>query len=310
MKKVIFDVDTGVDDALALIYAANSGQADILGITTVSGNVPLEQVAVNTNRLLKFMGLENNINVYKGASAPLIRQPYHEFRVHGNDGIGGALNHIHADVPDNDLFAPDFIIEQAKKHKGELTLVMVGPLTNLALALRKEPRIAEWIGKAVIMGGLVQSAGRGNTLPTSEFNIYADAEAARIVFHSGLDITLVSLDVTRQVLLMEEHIEELKGTKYYDFVRTSTEVYRNFSAGLYGINGCALHDPLAAGVAFDPGYVKTEKVYVDVETKSELSYGQTIADFRNILKKEPNVSICVEVDHERFLNDFIGYLKK
>ncbi|MCM3636890.1 nucleoside hydrolase [Sporosarcina luteola] len=310
MKKVILDVDTGVDDALAILYAVNSKQLDILGITAVSGNVPLEQVNINTNRIVKLLGVEDQINVYKGADRPLLKQPYHEFRVHGNDGVGGALDDIAIDIPDHDVFAPDFIIEQAKKHKGELTLIAVGPLTNVALAVRKEPRLAEWLKEVIIMGGLVQSAGRGNTIPTSEFNIYADAEAAKIVFHSGMNITLVSLDVTRQVLLTEEHIEELKGTKYYDFVKQSTVDYRQFSINLYGINGCALHDPLSVGVALDPTFVQTEKYYVDVETQSELSYGQTICDFRNILKKEPNVNICVGVDSERFLQNFLEYLKR
>ncbi|RHW39000.1 nucleoside hydrolase [Neobacillus notoginsengisoli] len=310
MKKVIIDVDTGVDDALAILYAVQSEQLDILGITAVSGNVPLEQVTINTNRMLNLIGINDKITVYKGASRPLLREPFHEFRVHGEDGIGGALDHIDMEIPENEVFAADFIIEQAKKHKGELTLIMVGPLTNLALAIRKEPRLAEWVKDVVIMGGIVESAGRGNTLPTSEFNIFADPESAKIVFHSGLEMTLVSLDVTRKVMLMEEHINELEGTKYFDFVKNSTGIYRNFSAGLYGINGCALHDPLAVGVALDKSFVKTEKYYVDVETKSDLSYGQTIVDFRGLLKKEPNVNICTDVDHERFLKMFLDCLKK
>ncbi|MEH7392563.1 nucleoside hydrolase [Bacillus sp. JJ1503] len=310
MKKVIIDVDTGVDDALAILYATQSEQLDVLGITTVCGNVPLEQVNINTHRMLKLLGMENKINVYKGASRPLLREPYHEFRVHGEDGIGGALDHIDAGVQENSIFAADFIIEQAEKYKGELTLIMVAPLTNLALALRKEPRVAQWVQDVVIMGGIVQSSGRGNTLPTSEFNIFGDPESAKIVFHSGMDITLVSLDVTRKVMLSEEHINQLKGTKYYEFVKNSTGVYREFSLGLYGVNACALHDPLAVAVALDKSLVKTEKYYVDVETKSDLSYGQTICDFRNLLKKEPNVNICVDVDHERFLERFIEYLKK
>ncbi|KXH78780.1 nucleoside hydrolase [Sporosarcina sp. HYO08] len=309
MKKVIIDVDTGVDDALAILYAVNSKQLDILGITAVSGNVPLEQVNINTNKVLKLLAVEDQIKVYKGADRPLLKEPYHEFRVHGNDGIGGALDHIDIDIPENEVFAPDFIIEQAKKYKGELTLIAVGPLTNVALAVRKEPRLAEWLKEVIVMGGLVQSAGRGNTIPTSEFNIFADAEAAKIVFHSGMNITLVSLDVTRQVLLTEEHIEELQGSKYYDFVKNSTVDYRNFSINLYGINGCALHDPLSVGVALDPDIVQREKYYVDVETQSELSYGQTICDFRNLLKKEPNVNICVGVDHEKFLQTFLDHLK-
>ena len=124
---------------------------------------------------------------------------------------------------------------------------MVGPLTNLALALRKEPRLAQWVKDVVVMGGLVSLSGRGNTLPTSEFNIFADAEAAKMVFHSGIPVKLVSLDVTHKTFLTKERMEDLKGTKYYDFVMESTEVFRGFSEKRYGINGCALHDPLTVG---------------------------------------------------------------
>lgn len=309
MSKVILDVDTGVDDALSILYGIESKKIDFLGITAVSGNVPLHMTERNTRKVLKLAGRED-IRVYPGAQRPLIREPEYEYRVHGSDGIGNALDDVEVEEVNENKFAPDFIIEQAEKYKGELTLIMVGPLTNLALALRKEPRVAEWVKEVLIMGGLVSNAGKGNTLPTSEFNIYADAEAAAIVFHSGLEITLVSLDVTRQTYMTMEHIEQLKGTKYYDFVLNSTKVYRDFSETLYGKNGCSLHDPLTIGYFLDRSYLQTEKHYVDVETISPLSYGQTICDFRNLLKKEPNVNICVHVDAERFISDFINTLKK
>jgi purine nucleosidase len=308
LSKVILDVDTGVDDALAIIYGIESRKIDFLGITTVSGNVPLHLTELNTRKILKLIG-NDEIGVHPGADRPLIRGSHYEYAVHGTDGIGNALDDMEVTSTSGNQFAPDFIIEQAKKHKGDLTLIMVGPLTNLALALRKEPRLSEWVKEVIIMGGLVSGAGLGNTLPTSEFNIYADAEAASIVFHSGMEITMVSLDVTRQTYLKQEHIEKLKGTKYYDFVLNSTEVYRNYSEKLYGENGCALHDPLTIGYFLDRSYIETKKYYVDVETVSPLSYGQTICDFRNILGKEPNVSICVNVDAERFIQDFIETLK-
>ncbi|WP_339226925.1 nucleoside hydrolase [Oceanobacillus sp. FSL K6-2867] len=308
MEKVILDVDTGIDDALAILYAAESKKLDILGITAVNGNVPLEYVMENSKKVLKFLG-NNEIKVYKGASRPILTEPHHEFRVHGEDGIGGALNDIHVDEEDPNLFAPDFIIEQAYKHQGDLTLIMVGPLTNLALALRKEPNLEHWVKNVVVMGGLVSESGKGNKLPNSEFNIYADAEAAKMVFHSGIPVKLVSLDVTLKTFLTRERMEELQGSKYYDFVIKSTEVFRGFSKKRYGIDGCALHDPLTVGVVLDPTLVKTAKYFVDVETKSDLSYGQTICDFRNIWEKEPNVEICLDVDHERFITLFIDALK-
>lgn len=308
MEKIIIDVDTGIDDALAILYAVQSKELDIVGITTVCGNVPVDLVTVNTKKVLKL--LDSNIKVYKGASQPLLREPFYEFRVHGENGIGGTLNDIEVPLDIEELSAVDFIIEKAKQLKGELSIVTVAPLTNLALAIRKEPEIVRWIKQVVIMGGLVSEAGTGNTLPTSEFNIFADAEAAKIVFHSGIPMTLVSLDVTRKVMLTEHHIEQLKGSRFYEFVKDSTEVFRTFTYENYGENGCALHDPLAVAVLIDESLVKTKEVYVDVETKSEISYGQTICDFQNLLGKEPNMKICLDVNHETFLQRFIEYLKR
>lgn len=309
MEKIILDVDTGIDDALAIILAEESGQLDILGITAVNGNVPVDTVMTNTKKMIQLMK-QDSYTVYRGASRPLVRDAFHEFLVHGRDGLGGALAGMEVDPGDPQLFAPDFIIEQVKKYPGEVTLIMVGPLTNLALAIQKAPEALKKVKQVVIMGGLVQKAGFGNTLPTSEFNIFADAEAARIVFHAGLPVKLISLDVTTQTFLTREHIEQLKGTYYYDFVLKSTEIYRKYTKEKLGMDGCALHDPLTVGVVLDPTLVKTAKYYVDVETKGELSYGQTICDFRNLLKKEPNVEICLDVDAERFVEMFLKVLGK
>ncbi|GAA0414009.1 MAG: nucleoside hydrolase [Bacillota bacterium] len=309
MDKIILDVDTGVDDALAILMAVESGQLEIAGITAVNGNVPLEQVMVNSKKVLQLAG-RSDIPVYRGAGQPLLKGAFHEFGVHGDDGIGGSLQNIVPRVEDPVLFAPDFMIEQAKKFPGELTLIMVGPLTNLALALRKEPTLPQLVKQVVVMGGLVSESGRGNTLPTSEFNIFADAEAAKIVFHSGMPIKLVSLDVTMKTFLTKEHIEQLQGSLYYDFVMKSTEVYRKYSMDNYGQNGCALHDPLTVGVVLDPSLVKTAKYFVDIETKSELSYGQTICDFLHLWKKEPNIEVCFAVDADRFTTLFLDTLKK
>ncbi len=304
MRKVILDVDTGVDDALAILYGLESKQLEFLGITTVNGNVPLDMVNSNTLKVLQLAG-RDDVKVYPGAESPLIREAEHEFMVHGTDGIGNALDDVTLEKELDNQFAPDFIIESARRHRGELTLIMVGPLTNLALALKKEPRLAGWLDEVIVMGGLVSLAGKGNSLPNSEFNIYADAEAARIVFHSGAEVTLVSLDVTHQTFLTIDHIETMKGTKYYNFVKQSTDVFRNFSMQRYNINGCALHDPLTVGFAIDKEFLETEKYFVDVETVSPLGYGQTICDFRNLWKKEPNVNICLNVDGEGFVKHFL-----
>lgn len=308
MQKIILDVDTGVDDALAIIYGLESGKIDFLGITTVSGNVPVNMVTENTGKILQLVGRED-IKVYPGASRPLLRKPHYEYHIHGSDGIGNALDHIKIEDENEEIFAADFIIQQAKKHQGELKLVMVGPLTNLALALRKEPKITEWIKEVIVMGGLVSKAGMGNKLPNSEFNIFADAEAAKIVVHSELEITLVSLDVTTKTFITRDDIERLKGTKYYDFVLKSTEVVREYNLTQSGVNRVSLHDPLTIGYLLNPSFLKTAKYFVEIEILSPLNYGQTICDFKNLWKKEANVNVCLDVDAKNFVNDFIETLK-
>lgn len=308
MEKIILDVDTGIDDALAILYAIESKRLDILGITTVNGNVPLDFVTKNTLKILQLAD-RRDIKVYPGAKEPYLREAEHEYHVHGTDGIGNALDDMEVTMKLETSFAPDFIIESVKKYPGKVTLVMVGPLTNLAFALKKAPEIKDKIKRLVLMGGIVSKAGYGNKLPTSEFNIFADAEAAKVVFHKGLDITMVSLDVTHQTKLDMSHINQLKGTKYFDYVKNSTEVYRLYGEKLYGKNECSLHDPLTIGYVLDETFLETVPVYVDVETQSPLSYGQTIADFRGQLGKSPNMKVCMGVDAKRFVDDFINTLK-
>lgn len=305
MEKVILDVDTGIDDALAIIYGIESKQLDILGITTVNGNVPLEKVTTNTLKVLQLAGRED-IKVYPGAKEPYLKEAHHVYEIHGSDGIGNALDNMRIESNTEDTFAADFIIESVKANPKEITLILVGPLTNLALALKKSPEIADLIKRVVIMGGAVASPG--NTTPSAEFNIYADAEAAKVAFHKGLDIVLVGLDVTRQAMIDLSHIEGFSGYKYYDFIKKSTEVYRQFYESHHGRNACALHDPLTVGYVLDETFLITQPVYVDVEIKSELSYGQTIADFSNQMGKEPNVKVCLDVDGDRFVKHFIDTL--
>ncbi|MEZ7172783.1 nucleoside hydrolase [Sporosarcina sp. OR05] len=306
MKKIIIDVDTGIDDAIGLLLAAKSGQADILGFTTVNGNTSLEQATINTAKIVKLLG-RDDIKVVQGASRPLMREPHFEVSVHGNDGIGGALKEMEVEIKDEG-FAPDFIIEQAELHKGELTIVLLAPLTNMALAIRKEPRLKEWVKELVIMGGAVDHPG--NITPTAEYNMYIDPEAAKIVLHAGIPITLVGLDVTSQTLLTVADIEKMRPSQIRDFVKDSTNHYMNRYMELTGKRACSMHDPLAVGVALDKSLVRTEKLYVDVETNSDLCDGQTVCDFKNWTKKEPNVDVCLEVDSERFISTLIDTLSK
>lgn len=308
MKKIILDVDTGVDDALGIILAVKSGRFDILGITTVNGNVSLAKATENTCKILDFIQPKREIPVIRGASRPLLRRPFFEHRIHGEDGLGGALRDVPVRTQPRDGFAPDFIIEQVKKHPGEVTLILTGPLTNLALAVSKCPDLVQMVGEVIFMGGVVKDCG--NVTPTAEYNMYVDPEAAKIVFHAGFPVlTQVGLDVTRRVLLNEAHIRALGDTPMASYVKQSTSAYTERYFERNGVRACALHDPLAVAAAMSSELVKTRKFYVDIETRSELCDGQTVCDFQNRLGKEPNMNVCLEVDVPAFFEQFLRALK-
>ncbi|WP_040227029.1 nucleoside hydrolase [Bhargavaea cecembensis] len=303
MKKLLLDVDTGIDDAIAIILAAK--KAEVVGITTVNGNTSLDNATANTLKVLKLIGRED-IPVVRGADRPLLRKPHFEVSVHGDDGIGGALRDMEPGSPEPG-FGPDFIIEQAEKHKGELTLVLTAPLTNMALAIRKEPRLKDWVKEVVVMGGAVRSPG--NITPTAEYNMYIDPEAAKAVLHAGLPLTLVGLDVSQETLLTESDIERAQGNAEGRFVKESTAHYMKRFEELTGLRACAMHDPLAVGVALDRSFVWTERLHVDVETSSTLCDGQTVCDFSNWTGKEPNVDVCLEADSDRFIDFLVETIK-
>lgn len=305
-KRMILDVDTGIDDALAILLAVKSRRFDMLGITTVCGNVSLAQATENTCKVLELVD-GTDIPVIPGAAGPLTRQSHYEHRVHGQDGLGGALPDPARSKRAEEGFGPDFIIEQVKRYPGEVTLIMTAPLTNLALALAKCPELPSLVKEVIFMGGVVR--GHGNITPTAEYNTYADPEAARIVLHAGFEkLTQVGLDVTRQTLLNEEAIGRLTDPVLRSYVAQSTEIYIRRYEQMNGIRACALHDPLAVGVALAPELVERKSYYVDVETASRLCDGQMVCDFQNRLGQKPNTLVCEAVDAEAFLELFIGAL--
>ncbi|NOV04308.1 nucleoside hydrolase [Paenibacillus planticolens] len=307
-KKVILDVDTGIDDALGILLAVRSGEMDVLGITTVNGNVSLHQATLNTCKILQLLQMENEIPVVKGANKPLMRPTFFEHRVHGKDGLGGALKDMPVHTKVLEGHASDFIVEQVRRHQGEVTLVMTAPLTNLALAVMKYPDLIHQVKEVIVMGGVVQ--GFGNVTPTAEFNMYVDPEAAKIVFQAGFpNLTLVGLDVTRKALLTDDHIQALGDSPIGRYVKESTAEYMQRYYERNGVRACALHDPLAVGVALNKQLVTTHHYYVDVETKSELCDGQTVCDFQNRLSKAANVHVCTEVSADDFLELFIRTLR-
>ncbi len=309
MRQIILDVDTGIDDALGIILAVKSGIADIVGITTVSGNISIQTATTNTCKILELIHAKE-IPVIQGAVHPVIREPRYEHDVHGVDGLGGALKDMTPSIEPRDGFAPDFIIRTVKENPGVITLIMTGPLTNLALALRKCAELPKLVDEVVFMGGALSVSG--NITPTAEFNMFADPEAARIVFQAGFKkLTMVGLDVTSKVLFKDDHIAQLTNPVIKDYVAASLNDYMDRHARVYdSIRASLLHDPLAVGVALYSGLVTTKAYHVDIETTSRLCDGQTVCDFHNSWGKSPNMNVCIEVDSEAFLKLFIDTLNK
>lgn len=300
-KKVILDVDTGIDDAIGIILAATAPEIELLGITTVSGNIDLESATKNTLRVLKLLGKEE-IQVYKGAETPLERKIRYAVEIHGASGMAGQLEDMEVSHHQSKT-AWDFYHEMASLYPGEVTLVMTGPQTNLARALEQYPELKGLFKEIIVMGGAVKE--KGNESPTAEFNIAIDPEAAEMVFQSGMKVTMIGLDVTKRSLLRREHFSRLRqDSPVADFVMKVTNDYmeRYFKAN--GIYGCSMHDPLAVTMTLAPQFVKTQHLFVGVETKSQYCDGQTICDFEKRWNKDPNVYVGLEVDVEGFI-DFL-----
>ncbi|NEU30354.1 nucleoside hydrolase [bacterium LRH843] len=304
-KKIILDVDTGVDDALGIILAVKSGQFDIAGITTTHGNVSLDTATLNTCKILEFLNAD--IPVIKGAAKPVKRSTFFEHAVHGSDGLGGALADMDVSKQPDQGFAVDFLIRQVLQDPGNITLIMTGPLTNLALAVQNCPEIVSKVKEVIFMGGVVN--GVGNITPVAEYNMYVDPEAAKIVFHAGFESLIqVGLDVTRKALLTEQHIESITDPRMKEYVKESTADYTKRYFERNGVKACAMHDPLAVGVALERELVGTKAYHVDIETNSDLCDGQTVCDFQNRLGKAPTMHVCETVDHEAFFRLFIAAL--
>lgn len=302
MKPVILDVDSGIDDALAIAYALNAPELEIIGLTTCFGNGPIEYTTRNTLVVLELLG--KTVPVYSGADKPLNR-PMKKFptHVHGEDGLGNRVDKAPVMEAESEG-AVDYIINKVKQRPHEITIIAVGPLTNLALAVQKEPEIISLLKEVVIMGGAVFTAG--NTTPHSEANVFSDPEAADCVFSSGLPVTVVGLDVTMQTLLPNSVLADwrTKGRDVSHFFADMTSFYMQAYESFHpGIGGCALHDPLAVGIVIDPSFVKKEKWNVKVVLDGEET-GRTVA----LSDGEPKIQVCTQVEADRFLEHFLSGL--
>ena len=305
MKPIILDVDTGIDDAMAIAYAAHSPELQLLGLTTLFGNIPADEATRNTLYWLQQLG-RGDVPVYAGADKPLSRsKDAYAKHVHGEDGLGGALGDARPAGRAASMSAGQFMVEQARRLPGELTIIAVGPMTNLAEAIQLDPEFVRNVGRVVVMGGAVTV--RGNVTPHAEANIHSDPEAAEIVFGSGLPLTLVGLDVTMKTLLPRARLQEWrdKGDAVARFLADATDFYIDaYERFNPGIGGCALHDPLAVGVVIDPSFCRTEAMPVKVDVSEEDTAGKTYAD-RDAADR-PTIDVCLKVDADRFLAHFMN----
>jgi inosine-uridine nucleoside N-ribohydrolase len=286
--RVIIDTDPGVDDALALLLAMRSPELKIEGITPVAGNVPLELTLPNALRMVEIAG-RADIPVAVGAKAPLMRRLVTAAYAHGENGLGGAVFPKPKIHPVNQP-AAELIRQIVRGFPGEVTLLTIGPLTNIATALNLDPELAGMVRAIVMMGG---SLSGGNITPAAEFNIYVDPEAARIVFQSGIPITMVGLDVTRKTSLTEEHQRQLQAGQN-PVSQAAATIARNaleHNREREFVVGPNMHDSLAVAGFIDPSLLKLKEYYVDVETTGELTAGETLGYSPNAgdLRRRPGM---------------------
>lgn len=300
-RRVVLDVDTGVDDALAIMLALRSPELEVLGVTTVTGNVPVSQSTTNTLLVLEMLDAPD-MPVVAGATVPLGRKPITAPEVHGSDGLGGVTRKY--PIPSRQVRrgAADFLLEMVGRIPGELTLIATGPLTNLATAIQRDGRAMRGLQGVTVMGGAIRVPG--NTAPTTEFNFAVDPEAAAIVLAAGLHLTLVPLDVTEQIVLTREAVEGAGDGRLQAFIREITAATMVFHREVEGIDGMFLHDPLAVGTVVDPSLVRGQALALAVERQGELTAGMVVADLRRRSRAKPTATVCQEVDVARFMQLF------
>lgn len=321
-RRIIIDTDPGVDDAFALMLALGSPELKVEAITAVAGNVPLELTLPNALRLREICG-RNDVPVASGAASPLVRKLVTASYAHGENGLGGVEFPAPVTKPVEEE-AANLIVRLVRQHPGEITLVPIGPLTNIALALRAAPDLAEMVPQIVLMGG---SLSGGNETPSAEFNFYVDPEAAAMVFDSGIPIMMVGLDVTEKVVLTEERLRRLEAnTKRVSraaarIARSLVETYRKKGHGEWPV----LNDPLAVSALLDPAILTFEDYHVEIETAGTFTAGESVGfkpGYRRLSARiqnagpeppveefRPNCKVAKAVDVPRFFDLLISRLE-
>jgi len=301
-RRIIIDTDPGQDDAAAIMLALGSPEElDVLGITTVAGNVPVARTSTNARLVCEFAG-RTDVKVFAGAERPLKRKPISAEHVHGQTGLDGP-----------DLFEPtmplqagngiDFIVETLRREPaGSVTLCTLGPLTNIATALTRAPDVAPRIREIVMMGGAYFEVG--NITPAAEFNIYVDPEAAEIVFNSGVPLVMIPLDLTHKVLTLKTRIEKIRaiGSRAAVALAEMLDFFERFDVGKYGSDGGPLHDPTVIAYLLKPELFGGRECNVEIEVNSELTLGMTVVDWWGVTDRPKNALVLKDIDAQGFFD--------
>ena len=297
--KIIIDTDPGQDDAIAILLALGSPELEVLGITAVGGNVPLLLTQTNARKICELAG-RPDIKVFAGASRPLVRSLVTAENVHGKTGLNGP-DLPEPTMPLQEQHAVDFIVETLmREESGTVTLCPLGPLTNIALALNREPRIGDRIKQIVLMGGGFFEGG--NITPTAEFNIYVDPHACEVVLGSGIDIVMMPLDVTHKALTSADRIAVFRGlgSRVGTAAAEMLEFFERFDEEKYGTDGGPLHDPCVIAYLIKPDLFSGRRCNVEVETGSELTMGMTVVDWWGVTSRGKNATVMRDIDAAGF----------
>ena len=300
-RDIIIDTDPGQDDAVAILLALASPELNVLGITCVAGNVPLERTSYNARQICELAG-RADVNIFAGCDSPMGRGLVTAEHVHGETGLDGA----HLPEPQMQLqsqHAVDYIIETLRQAPPKsITLCLLGPLTNIGTALHNAPDIAKNIAQIVLMGGAYFEVG--NITPAAEFNIFVDPEAAQIVFNSGIDLVVAPLDVTHKALTSKAWIADLRAenSQACSTIAGWVDFFERFDSDKYGSQGAPLHDPCVIAYLIAPELFSGRHINVEIETQSELTRGMTVADWWGVTDRTANALFLENIDAPGYFN--------
>jgi purine nucleosidase len=308
-KRILLDTDPGIDDSLAMLLALASPEVSLEGMSIVHGNSSVERGVINALSVLELAGA-GHIPVAKGCEVPLVQPSLLAPETHGDTGLGYAKLPEPRSRPIG-RHGCDFLIEKILSNPGEITLVAIGPLTNVAWAIRREPRIVKAVKELIIMGGAIRH--EGNTTALAEFNMYVDPHAAHIVYHCGIPITLAPLDVTYQCVLTKPDVDRLLKIEspLTHFIADATRFYMEYHEDNQGIEGCVINDPLALALTFAPELCDYRELYVDVDISGGVSMGKTLAEFYNYGNNKPaNMKVALGVRARDFIELFLERMER